>query len=164
MGTQSVTDAQTGCGACESIREKTAPGGSIFETKHWFVDHCIGPLGVGTLIVKPKRHVVHVADLSSAESSEMGLVLRQAAEVVTRLESPEQVYVTLWSHMHAVPGHIHYVVQPVTSSRIDEHDGKHGCRLQVEMFDRRVFPDRTQASDFARRARDAWPKWASERR
>ena len=148
----------TECGACDLIRERAAPGGCIYETEHWYVDHCIGPLGVGTLIVKPKRHVTHVAWLSSAESAEMGVVLQQAAEVVTRIEAPEQVYLTLWSHMHAVPGHIHFVVQPVTRARMDEHDGKHGCRLQVEMFDRKVFPDPVRARDFAERARSAWPR------
>ena len=151
------TESST-CDVCASIRRTTAPGGCIHETEHWFVDHCIGPLGVGTLIVKPKRHVVHVADLTPTESAELGAVLQEAAQVVTHLESPEQVYVTLWSHMHAVPGHIHFVVQPVTTRRMDEHDGKHGCRLQVEMFDRKVTPDPTAAADFADRARDAWPK------
>ena len=92
----------------------------------------------------------------------MGHVLHEAAEVVTRLESPEQVYVTLWSHMHAVPGHIHFVVQPVTKARMDEHDDKHGCRLQVEMFDRSVFPDPHQAASFAERARAAWPRLAGQ--
>ena len=145
------------CETCDSVRERTAPGGCIYETAHWFVDHCIGPLGVGTLIVKPTRHVVHVADLSSDESAEMGTVLRPAADVLTGIESPEQVYVTLWSHMHAVPGHIHFVVQPVTKARMAEHDGKHGCRLQVEMFDRGILPDPHQASLFAERARNAWP-------
>ncbi len=144
------------CGACDSIARSTAPGGCIHETEHWFVDHCIGPLGVGTLIVKPKRHVVHVADLTLEESTEMGVVLRQAAEVVTRLDEPEQVYVTLWSHMDAVPGHIHFVVQPVTRARMDEHDGRHGVRLQVEMFDRTVLPDPSLAAGFAERARSAW--------
>ena len=148
----------TTCEACNSIRDRTAPGGLVHETKHWFVDHCIGPLGVGTLIVKPKRHVIHVADLSSAESSEMGLLLQQAAEVVTRLESPEQVYVTLWSHVNAVPGHIHFVVQPVTKARMAEHGGKHGSRLQVEMFDRKVGPDPIEAAAFAERARETWPR------
>jgi diadenosine tetraphosphate (Ap4A) HIT family hydrolase len=113
------------------------------------------PARVGTVIVKPKRHVVRVADLSSVESEEMGVVLRDATDVVTRLESPEQVYVTLRSHAHAVPGHIHSVVQPVTTSRMDEHDGEHG-RLQAEMFDRKVVRDPDEASDFARRARDVW--------
>ncbi len=107
--------------------------------------------------MKPKRHVTHVASLAPTESAGLGVVLQQAAEVVTRLEAPEQVYVTLWSHMHAVPGHIHFVVQPVTQARMDEHDGKHGCRLQVEMFDRKVSPDPTLAADFAERARASWP-------
>ena len=85
------------------------------------------------------------------------MVLQQAAEVVTVLEQPEQVYVTLWSHMHAVPGHIHFVVQPVTREQMDEHEGRHGVRLQVEMFERRTSPDPVEAAAFADRARTAWP-------
>ena len=145
------------CLACESIASQAAPGGCIHKTEHWFVDHCIGPLGVGTLIVKPNRHVVHVSDLRPAEAAELGVLLQQTAAVVTKLEQPEQVYVTLWSHMHALPGHIHFVVQPVTRARMEEHDGRHGLRLQVEMFDRKVEPDPAEAAAFADRARAAWP-------
>ena len=105
--------------------------------------------------MKPKRHVIHVADLTTPESTELGSVVQQVAEVVTRLERPDQVYVTLLSHMDAVPGHIHFVVHPVTKARMDEHDGKHGVRLQVEI-DRRVFPDPSRAASFAERARRAW--------
>jgi len=126
-------------------------------TEHWFVDHCIGPLGVGTLIVKPKRHVTNVADLNEAESAELGVVLQEAASVVRELESPEQVYVTLWSHMNAVPVHIHFVVQPVTKAQMEAHGDRHGVRLQLEMFDRKVFPDPTAAAAAAERARAAWP-------
>jgi ATP adenylyltransferase len=145
------------CGTCGSIRAQSAPGGCIHETSHWFVDHCIGPLGVGTLIVKPKRHVTRVADLKSAEAAELGLVLQQAAAVLSELEHPEQVYVTLWSHLDAVPRHIHFVVQPVTSARMDDHAGRHGVRLQVEMFDRKIYPDPVAAAEFAARARVSWP-------
>jgi diadenosine tetraphosphate (Ap4A) HIT family hydrolase len=145
------------CGACKSIALETAPGGCIHKTEHWFVDHCVGPLGVGTLIVKPNRHVVHVSELQAAEAAELGVVLQQAAAVVTELERPEQVYVTLWSHLHVVPGHIHFVVQPATLARMDEHDGRHGIRLQVEMFDRGIDPDPAEAVAFADRARAAWP-------
>ncbi len=49
------------CYVCESILALSAPGGCVHETANWFVDHCVGPLGAGTLIVKPKRHVVHVS-------------------------------------------------------------------------------------------------------
>jgi diadenosine tetraphosphate (Ap4A) HIT family hydrolase len=148
----------TACAACDSIVSRSAPGGCIHETEHWFVDHCIGPLGVGTLIVKPKRHVTAVADLSPDEAADLGPLLREAAAVVTGLEQPEQVYVTLWSHMHAVPGHIHFVVQPVTAARMDEHGGRYGVRLQVEMFERAVNPDAQAAAAFAERARAAWPR------
>jgi hypothetical protein len=27
------------------------PGGTIYQSKYWQVEHCIGPLGMGTLIV-----------------------------------------------------------------------------------------------------------------
>ncbi len=145
------------CDTCESIAVESAPGGCIHKTERWYVDHCIGPLGVGTLIVKPNRHVVHVSDLGPTEAAELGVVLRQAADVVTTLEQPEQVYVTLWSHMDAVPGHVHFVVQPVTRARMDEHDGRYGVLLQVEMFDRQVYPDPTEAAAFADQARQAWP-------
>lgn len=40
-------------------------------------------LGVGTLIVKPKRHVLHVADLDTDEAEELGPLLRRTAAAVT---------------------------------------------------------------------------------
>jgi hypothetical protein len=56
---------QTGgspCIACDlSAGRAPLPGGLIHRTQHWLVEHCIGPLGIGTLIVKPERHVEHVA-------------------------------------------------------------------------------------------------------
>ena len=45
------------CLACELIAgERELPGGRVFATDHWVVEHCVGPLGVGTLLVKPFRH------------------------------------------------------------------------------------------------------------
>jgi diadenosine tetraphosphate (Ap4A) HIT family hydrolase len=141
------------CFACATAEGRAeAPGGVIAQTDHWLVDHCIGPLGVGTLIVKPKRHVVHVADLHPAEADELGPLLKRTSEVVTELTRPEQVYVTLWSHMGAVPVHIHFVVQPVTRALMDD-TGLHGLRLQVVMFDGGEPPQADEASTFAATAR-----------
>ena len=44
----------------------------IFETPAWRVEHCVGPLGVGTLVVKPKRHVLGLAGLDDDEANQMG--------------------------------------------------------------------------------------------
>jgi hypothetical protein len=45
-----------GCLACDLIAGRIElPGGVIAATKHWRLEHCVGPLGVGTLIVKPNH-------------------------------------------------------------------------------------------------------------
>ena len=122
------------------------------ETDDWVVEHSVGPLGVGTLIVKPRRHIVYVADLSETEAAELGPLLRRTAATVTRLLDPEQVYVTLWSHAGGVAGHIHWVVQPVTRDVMAQFDD-HGPFLQVKMFDADVLPDRAAVEAFAENAR-----------
>lgn len=109
------------------------PGGRIHETTHWLVEHCVGPLGPGTLIVKPRRHVTRVADLSVDEASELGPLLRTASAVAGELIAAEQVYNCLWSHAGGHPVHIHYVIQPVTAEQMERHDS-HGPALQVAMF------------------------------
>jgi len=143
-----------GCIACDLAEGRLPlPGGRVHEPPCWLVEHCVGPLGVGTLIVKPRRHIVHVADLDYEEATELGPLLRTIAAIVTDLTDPEQVYVTLWSHADAVPGHIHWVVQPVTAASMAAHGGLHGARIQVEMFDRRVEPPLAEVEAFCERAR-----------
>ena len=95
--------------------------------------------------------------LAHTEAAELGRLLQETSAVVAELERPEQVYVTLWSHADALPGHIHFVVQPVTHARMTEQGGRRGARLQVEMFDRKVYPDLTAAEAFADQARAVWP-------
>jgi diadenosine tetraphosphate (Ap4A) HIT family hydrolase len=119
------------------------------------VEHCLGPLGIGTLIVKPERHVLHVADLTDDEAVAMGSLLRKAASVVTELCDPDQVYISLWSHADGQPGHIHYVVQPVGAEAIDRH-GAHGPKLQVAMFEHGDPPEASAVEEFAAHARQVW--------
>ena len=144
-----------GCHACDLAAGRLElPGGRIHETEHWLVEHCVGPLGVGTLIVKPKRHVVHVWDVDGDEAHELGPLLRETASVVASLTQPDQVYVCLWSHAGGVPGHIHFVVQPVTKAERERYGG--GARVQVAMFDARVAPAPAEVEALAERARAAF--------
>ncbi len=143
-------DDVDGCLACDLARGRLPlPGGRIHRTEHWLVEHCVGPLGLGTLLVQPERHVVHVADLTDAEAAELGPLLRDAARVVTALRAPEQVYSCLWSHG---PVHIHYVVQPVDRALMDSL-GTHGPMLQVAMFERGTLEDESAVEQFAQQAR-----------
>jgi diadenosine tetraphosphate (Ap4A) HIT family hydrolase len=129
------------CMACQlSSGELALPGGHIFRTRSWLVEHCVGPLGLGTLIVKPERHVTSVADLSGDEAAELGPLLRRASLVASRLVEADQVYNCLWSHAGGEPVHIHYVVQPVTKEQMSAF-AAHGPNLQVAMFSAGSSPD-----------------------
>lgn len=143
------------CLVCEQVAGRwSVPGGIIHESDGWLVDHCVGPLGVGTLIVKPKRHVVHVGDLGDDEAAALGPLLKRTASVVAELTTPSQVYVCLWSHAGGEPVHVHFVVQPVTKRQRLEHGG--GVRLQAAMFDAGVLPPPEQVEAFAAKARTAF--------
>jgi diadenosine tetraphosphate (Ap4A) HIT family hydrolase len=153
------TPGMDGCLACDLADGKVPlPGGRIYETEGWVVEHCIGPLGAGTLIVKPKRHVTAVADLSEEEAAELGPLLHKASHVAATLVPAEQVYNCLWSHAGGQPGHIHYVVQPVTAAQIAAHDA-FGPALQVAMFgDGKALGDAAVA-DLAAQAKRAFERW-----
>jgi diadenosine tetraphosphate (Ap4A) HIT family hydrolase len=126
---------------CRLIHEPDlCPGGILYETDHWVVQHSTGPLPVGTLIVKPRRHCVHLADLHAHESSELGPLLQLIASVVQTLSQADQTYVSLWSHRDWIPGHIHFVVQPAWTSQ-SERFSQPGARLQAEMFEAGDYPD-----------------------
>ena len=144
------------CLACDlSAGRLPLPGGVIHRTEHWRIEHCVGPLGVGTLIVKPIRHVVLVSDLEPEECLQMGPVLHGAASAVRELTDAVQVYVCLWSHG---PVHIHYVIQPISSDTIARFSA-HGPALQAAMFELGEPVDAAGAGQFADRAR----QWYADR-
>lgn len=144
------------CMACElADGRRPLPGGQIFRTDSWLVEHCVGPLGLGTLIVKPERHVTSVASLTDREAAELGPLLRKTSAVAERLVDAEQVYNCLWSHARCVPVHIHYVVQPVTAEQMAEF-GSHGPSLQLAMFSRNAVVQGVEVDRIAQQARVAF--------
>ncbi|TKA09630.1 hypothetical protein [Actinacidiphila oryziradicis] len=53
----------TDCFACRLITgEEPLPGGAVLRTGHWVVEHCVGPLGVGTFVTLSNRDEVSVID------------------------------------------------------------------------------------------------------
>jgi diadenosine tetraphosphate (Ap4A) HIT family hydrolase len=145
-----------GCLACDLAEGRIdLPSGRIFETDLWIVEHCVGPLGIGALVLKPKRHVVHLWELREDESEGLGPLLVRVAAVVADLTKPEQIYLALWSHSGGVPGHVHFVIQPVTRARMEEYGQLYGPQLQLAMFEKKEALDRAQVESFADAARSA---------
>ena len=93
-----------------------------------------------------------MADLTTDESAEMGVLLHRTSSVVGSLTNASQVYVCLWSHG---PAHIHFVVQPETDALV-ELFGTWGPALQAAMFERDDLPALSGVEQFADRARRAF--------
>jgi ATP adenylyltransferase len=129
-----------GCMACDFVEHpENVPGGRVASIGGWVVEHCVGPLGIGTMVVKPARHVVHLSDLDADEVADLGPALTLVARAVGLASSEVgdaagQVYACLWSHADRKPGHIHFVVQPVGEALMGRFDA-HGPELQVRMFE-----------------------------
>ena len=141
------------CLACDlTAGVRPLPGGLIHREDGWLVEHCVGPLGLGTLVVKPARHVTAVADLDEDEAVQMGRLLRDTAAVVTELSDPAQVYVSLWSHERGEPGHVHFVVQPIGREAIARFGS--GPDLQAAMFEANELPDPVDMAQYAEKARE----------
>lgn len=100
------------------------------------------------------RHVVHVAELTAQESSELGPLVQRVSAAVTEVMAPEQVYVCLWSHSAGVPGHIHFVVQPAGKEDMVRFDA-FGPALQVAMGEAGCFPEVAEIERVCERLREA---------
>lgn len=143
-----------GCLACDlASGARPLPGGVVHETDCWIVEHCVGPLGVGTLVVKTRRHCLHVADLDDRESRQLGPLLARVAGVVQALTEADQVYTCLWSHAGWEPGHIHFVIQPAWGAQRTRFPGP-GPALQMALFEQGHEPDVEEVEAFCDRARE----------
>jgi diadenosine tetraphosphate (Ap4A) HIT family hydrolase len=146
----------SGCVACDlADGTRPLPGGTLLRTPHWTVEHCVGPLGIGTLVVKPLRHLTGVHEMSAGEGAELGPLLARVTSALRAAVGAEceQVYVCLWSHAGRVPGHIHFVVQPARTSDIDRYGGAHGPALQTAMFAEGAEPEPGAVEEFCGRVR-----------
>jgi diadenosine tetraphosphate (Ap4A) HIT family hydrolase len=65
----------------------------IIEGKHFFVGHA--PLAIsiaGTLIVQSKRHLLDFGEMTSAESAELGSILRRLIPAIKEVTGSHRVY------------------------------------------------------------------------
>ncbi len=142
------------CLACDLMSGKVElPGGRIYETSYWAVEHCVGPLGVGCLIVKPKRHCIHFWELKAEETTELGPLLQRVAGTIKAILNPDQVYICLWSHAGWQPGHLHFVLQP-SWNHLQQNHRRPGPFMQVDMASARMYPPQKEVEVFARKAKE----------
>jgi len=99
------------CLACDvTARRIVPPGGTIHEEGGWLLEHAISPVPLkGWLILKPKRHVEHLAALTPGESQTLGPLIAKVSRAMEQALRPERVYVCSFGE---VVKHVHFYFVP----------------------------------------------------
>lgn len=137
------------CLACQTLKgQVNVPGGTIAENDHWTADHCLGPYGLGSVVVKSKVHRENLWQLTAAETASLGPFMAELSEAIAKALAAERVYVSLW--VDQLPYHVHFVLQPRYPGK--QELGLKGLELQVF---RSLSPPSREAemADAARRIR-----------
>lgn len=145
----------TDCLACQMLAgAQPVPGGIVAENPWWVADHCVGPYGLGSVVIKTRTHRENLWELSMAESASMGPFLQQMSEAIALAMGAERVYVSLW--VDQPPYHVHFVLQP----RYPDHH--HPEELGLKGLELQVFrtlghpPKESQMVEAADRIRAVW--------
>jgi diadenosine tetraphosphate (Ap4A) HIT family hydrolase len=119
------------CLACQILAgAQPVPGGTIAEDAWWIADHCVGPYGLGSVVLKTRAHRENLWDLTPAESAALGPFMQQLSEAIALAMAAERVYVSLW--VDQPPYHVHFVLQPrYPDGHCPEELGLKGLELQV---------------------------------
>lgn len=103
------------CSACAEVAgQVAAPGGVIVDDGLWYVSHHTGPFtDPGELIVKTRRHCESLAELTPAEASALGPVLRAGIRALERVVVAERIYAVSFNERIR---HVHFLLLPRTAS------------------------------------------------
>ncbi len=148
------------CSLCAEVAgTATPPGGVVFRNECWEVAHHAGTYtDPGELIVKARRHVESLGELTGAESAALGPVLRAAVAAVERVVRPERVYVASYGERVR---HVHFFLLPRTAGLPRGHvvsDLYRRGRTLLRQWGLVANPPTTARADAASRIRDdeAW--------
>ncbi|MGF1569753.1 MAG: HIT family protein [Nodosilinea sp.] len=115
--------------ACQILAgSRQVAGGTIAENPWWLADHCLGPYGLGSVVIKTKAHRENLWNLTPAEATSLGPFMQQMSAAVAGAMGAERVYVSLW--VDQPPYHVHFVLQPRYPDNTQEL-GLKGLELQV---------------------------------
>jgi diadenosine tetraphosphate (Ap4A) HIT family hydrolase len=105
------------------------------------------------LLLKPAPHILHVAELTPGEATELGPLFQLVSNCIQALTSSNQVFNCLWSHGRGIPSHIHYVMQPAWADDHIKYVGS-GPALQVEQAHALTSPEVKLVKEFSQRSID----------
>ena len=119
----------TDCYSCELVARRddgTAPlWDNILRTEHWDVVHHFETALPGWLVLVARRHIATVAELTEAEASEMGLLIRDVSLALKHVTDCQKTYILQFAD-HPQHPHVHVHIAPRMK---DQPDNRRGPRI-----------------------------------
>lgn len=102
------------CFACR-VNEGSipTPGGNIYSDGHWVADHGVPPRLLGYVVLKPRRHILGVAELNPDEALAFGVAAQKVMSAVQKVLHPDRIYMCAFAeavphlHFHLIPRYAH---------------------------------------------------------
>jgi diadenosine tetraphosphate (Ap4A) HIT family hydrolase len=106
-----IDEVKAACLACDvTARRIEPPGGTIHEAGGWLLEHALSPVPLkGWLILKPIRHVEHLAALTADEAEALGPLIAKVSAAMMRALAPDRVYLSSFGE---VVRHVHFYFVP----------------------------------------------------
>ena len=103
------------CPICDEVAGRiVGPGGPIYDDGLWLVSHHTGAwTDPGEVLVKLRRHVESLAQVTPGEAAALGPILRAGVEAIERSVGPERTYVMSFNERLR---HLHFYILPRTRS------------------------------------------------
>jgi len=114
----------TPCRSCELTADPgKSPGGSILDTGLWSLTHAIEPIPmVGWLILQPRRHVEHFADLTADEALQYGPLVQHICQTLSTELAPAKIYLAMFAEARGF-AHLHTHLIPRSADMPEERRG-----------------------------------------
>jgi diadenosine tetraphosphate (Ap4A) HIT family hydrolase len=151
--------ARARCSACAEIAgEVSAPGGAILDDGTWFLSHHTGPFtDPGELILKTRRHVESLSELTRQEADSLGPILRSAIQALEQVVAAERIYAVSFNERVR---HLHFLLLPRTRGMPRGHvisDLYRRARNLLRKIGVLRNPSAAERATAALRIREAWP-------
>jgi diadenosine tetraphosphate (Ap4A) HIT family hydrolase len=146
------------CSACAEIAGAvSAPGGVILDSELWYASHHTGPFtDPGELILKTRRHCESLADLTEAEASALGTLLRAGVSALQRVTDAERIYAVSFNERVR---HVHFLLLPRTAAMPRGHVLSDLYRRGRNLLRRLGLARNPTADDRARAAEQVRQEW-----
>ena len=100
---------------------------NIYRTQYWDVVHNYDTALPGWLVLVARRHMAAVAELSEAEATEMGILIRNVSLALQEVTDCQKTYVMQFAD-HPQHPHVHIHIVPRMK---DQPDNRRGPRVMA---------------------------------